>query len=83
MGKPIGQSCANCRFFIATEPNDPSPPACHKRGPKLFMLHTAPPPGKVAVPGQQQMGMQLASFWPPVRPDGWCGEWEIDQADLQ
>lgn len=64
------QKCGNCRFYV-TPPLErirEEPAGCHHAPPQTFLV-----PAQGAL-GQVQM--QVASFWPPVREDHWCGEWK-------
>jgi hypothetical protein len=58
-----GLSCETCKFF---EPG-PGPTGgseCRRHGP-------------AALPGQSPTGgLVFQMFWPPTRPDLWCGEFQ-------
>jgi hypothetical protein len=57
-------SCGNCRFFRQA--------ACHRSPP---LGHAFIVPQQDAL-GQPRFEPQTISYWPLVKQNQWCGEWE-------
>lgn len=75
MGKPytgpaVVEICKNCKFYEAGSQiaGGERSPGCRKSPPTTFL-----------VPGQDAQGQATAQFlavYPPIGPDGWCGDFD-------
>lgn len=65
----VAPQCGNCRFFLR-EPNGNS--WCRRYPP-------SPHPVSNMVSGVQ-MSQGVIAYFPPMAPNGWCGEWRAEIA---
>ena len=77
--------CHNCRFSVL----DGKTATCHRHPPQGYMLMVAPQPlrktihvGGRDITPHSQGAMMLQGHWPPVNPQGWCGEWEAEKTGV-
>lgn len=70
--------CASCKFMIVVQVQGQGKPAC-RRYPPVVTPITMPDPRGWPHDGKGGQGVvhvgEIASF-PPVAPDGWCGEYQ-------
>jgi len=59
-------TCQTCRFFSALQV------ACRRHAPTIY----------VAIPDPKNGAPAPVASFPPVRPDWWCGEHEIDKQSV-
>jgi len=62
------ESCENCRYVVGGE--------CRRWPPSVTLLPGGPACGVIQQAGQQAVQILAISRWPPLVPDGWCGEYQ-------
>ena len=67
--KTPGENCGKCRFWTRDKPGG-AMGSCLRHGPKAMLL-TGPP----AVAGGPPL-IQTSAYWPPIRSDRWCGDYQ-------
>lgn len=58
-------TCGSCRFFRSME--------CHRNPP---MGHAFIVPQQNPLTGAQHFAPQTVAYWPAIKQNQWCGEWE-------
>jgi hypothetical protein len=70
------EKCGNCRFYLHTENGSG---ACRAHPPMLFFMQQPPHPSPLEIGGKRVMTAAQAQFvsqFPPMKSEGWCGEYE-------
>jgi hypothetical protein len=72
-----GENCGNCYYYLANSGNGQG--VCRRHPPHLFMMQQGAHPSPLEIGGHKIMSpaqMGFLSQFPPIKTDGWCGEYK-------